>query len=211
MKNIIMATALAAIALTACNNNNDGNHTGAHVGADHPGMNDSAMGHMQDDHGNNMGGMEGTTHAGMMENASVNQVMSAYIQVKNALANDDTKAASKAGSDVVSAINAVDVTQFSAAQKKVYEDVREDMKEHGEHIVSNSGNIAHQREHFETLSKDMYDLVKVFGTSKTMYYTHCPMYNNNKGANWISEVKDISNPYMGKKMAECGTINEELK
>jgi hypothetical protein len=37
------------------------------------------------------------------------------------------------------------------------------------------------------------------------------MYNNNKGADWISEKKEISNPYLGKEMPTCGTVKEELK
>ncbi len=147
----------------------------------------------------------------MMKNASMNTVMNAYFQVKNALVKDDARAAATAGNDVASAITNVDVAGFNEEQKKMYEEVKTDIKEHGEHIGSNGGKIAHQREHFETMSKDMYDLVKVVGTSQTMYYTHCPMYNNNKGANRLSEVKEIRNPYLGKKMPNCGTVKEELK
>jgi predicted ester cyclase len=147
----------------------------------------------------------------MMENNSMNKVMNTYFKVKNALAKDDAKAAATAGNEVVAAITNVDVTGFNEAQKKMYEEVKPEIKEHAEHISSNGDEIAHQREHFETMSKDLYDLVKVSGTSQTMYYTHCPMYNNNKGASWLSEVKEIRNPYLGKKMPDCGTIKEVLK
>ncbi|MDQ6756917.1 MAG: DUF3347 domain-containing protein, partial [Bacteroidota bacterium] len=43
------------------------------------------------------------------------------------------------------------------------------------------------------------------------YKDFCPMYNNNKGAIWLSEVKDIKNPYLGKKMPTCGNMKEEIK
>lgn len=200
MRLIIMATAIAAVAFTACNNNNGNKATDAPDMADHGKMMDSGMHQMND-----------AEHTGMMESASMNTVMNAYLQVKNALANDDAKAAATAGNEVATAITNVDVTGFNTAQKKMYEEVKTDIKEHGEHIGENGDKIVHQREHFETMSKDMYDLVKVMGTSQTMYYTHCPMYNNNKGANWLSEVKEIRNPYLGKKMPDCGTIKEELK
>ena len=37
------------------------------------------------------------------------------------------------------------------------------------------------------------------------------MYNNKKGAFWLSETKEIKNPYLGKAMPTCGTIKEEIK
>jgi hypothetical protein len=75
----------------------------------------------------------------------------------------------------------------------------------------NGNNIKHQREHFETLSKDVYDLVKTFGAGETMYKDFCPMYNNNKGAAWLSETKEIKNPYLGKKMTTCGEVKETIQ
>jgi hypothetical protein len=37
------------------------------------------------------------------------------------------------------------------------------------------------------------------------------MYNNNKGASWLSETKEIKNPYLGKKMPDCGEVKEEIR
>lgn len=203
MKKVFMATVIVAAALTACNSDTKTNETKEM--AEHSNMTDSGMNHMDGEH------MDGANHTGMMANASMNTVMTGYFQVKNALANDDAKAAATAGNEVATAISKVDVTGFNAEQKKMYEEVKTDIIEHAEHIGTNGDKIVHQREHFEILSKDLYDMVKVSGTNQTIYYTHCPMYNNNKGANWLSEVKEISNPYLGKKMQDCGTIKEELK
>ena len=100
---------------------------------------------------------------------------------------------------------------LTTEQKKTFEDVANDATEHAEHIGKNGGNLAHQREHFEMLSKDMYDLVKAFGGGQVLYKDFCPMYNNGKGAFWISEIKEIKNPYLGKAMPTCGSIKEELK
>lgn len=143
--------------------------------------------------------------------ASVDEIVNTYIQLKNALANDNGNDAANAGKKMSEAIASFDVTSFSVGQKKLYDDVKDDIKEHAEHISANGSKIEHQREHFDMLSKDMYDLVKVSKPSQTLYLDHCPMYNDNKGANWLSEVKEIKNPYLGKKMPECGEVKEEIK
>jgi hypothetical protein len=36
------------------------------------------------------------------------------------------------------------------------------------------------------------------------------MYNHGKNGYWISEVKDIKNPYYGAEMLTCGGISKEL-
>lgn len=143
--------------------------------------------------------------------SGVNNVVSAYLNVKNALTNDNGNDAASAAKEITDALSKVDETVLTAEQKKMYDDVKDDMKEHAEHIASNSSNIAHQREHFDMLSQDMIDLVKATGSGQTLYRTFCPMYNNNKGASWLSETKDIKNPYLGKKMSECGEVKEEMK
>ena len=91
-------------------------------------------------------------------------------------------------------------------------DLADDLKEHAEHIGANAGKIAHQREHFVMLSKDVADLIKTFGNGgQTLYKDFCPMANNGKGAIWISELKEIKNPYQGSKMLTCGSVKETLK
>lgn len=143
--------------------------------------------------------------------ASVKELLGDYLQMKNALANDNGKDAGIAGEQMVAAFAKVNSSALTGEQKKEYMDIAADAKEHAEHIGKNASNIVHQREHFDMLSKDMYDLVKTFGAGQVLYQDHCPMYNDGKGATWLSENKEISNPYLGSKMPTCGTVQEELK
>src|SRR3546814_20495135 len=80
---------------------------------------------------------------------------------------------------------------MSEAQKKVHAEVASDAEENAEHIAENGGNIKHQREHFQGLSEDIYDLAKAFGASQTLYVDYCSMAK----ATWMSEVKAITNHY----------------
>ncbi len=37
------------------------------------------------------------------------------------------------------------------------------------------------------------------------------MYNDGKGGIWLSETKEIKNPYLGGKMPKCGTVQKEIQ
>jgi hypothetical protein len=142
---------------------------------------------------------------------TIKEILSAYLQMKNALTEDNSTGAAAAGKLMETAFKNFDKSVLTPAQKKTYEDVEADAREHAEHIGKNGGNIAHQREHFELLSKDIYDLVKTFGGGQILYKDFDPMYNKGKGAFWLSETKEIKNPYMGKAMLTSGSIKEEIK
>jgi hypothetical protein len=146
-----------------------------------------------------------------VQNNPLAGMTAAYLDMKNGLAGDNGNEAAAAGTKFNTALDQVNKSMMSAGQRKSFEDIADDAREMAEHISTNAGKIAHQREHFDMLSKDMYDLLKAFGTGQHLYADYCPMYNNNKGAVWLSETKTIKNPYMGKQQPDCGTVKEELK
>ena len=47
--------------------------------------------------------------------------------------------------------------------------------------------------------------------SGTIYKQYCPMAFNNEGAYWLSESKDIMNPYFGDRMLKCGRVDAEIQ
>lgn len=198
MKSLIIITVavLSAASLVSCADNNGSQNTGK----------------------NKDSNTAATQPAGEPTSSSINNnaatstegIVNGYLQLKNALANDNGSDAASSGKAILDAMAKVDKASLSAEQSKAYEDVADDIKENAEHISENSGKIEHQREHFSMLSQDMYDLVKAFGSNQKLYQDSCPMYDNGKGAVWISEIKDIKNPYLGKKMPTCGTVKEEI-
>ncbi len=137
----------------------------------------------------------------------IKSMLQNYISIKNALieANSDKAASSSAA--MYEAMKGFDKSLLTADQKKVYDDIESDLKEHAEHI--SKSKLDHQREHFAMMSKDMYDMVKAFGAGMTLYHDHCPMFKD--GSMWLSESKDIRNPYYGEKMMTCGSVEEMFK
>ena len=142
---------------------------------------------------------------------SIKEIVSSYLQMKNAFTEDNSTGAATAGKKLEAAFKSFDKSALTSTQNKTYEDIEADAREHAEHIGANGGNIAHQREHFDLLSKDIYDLVKAFGGGQVLYKDFDSMFNKGKGAFWLSETKEIRNPYMGKAMLTSGSIIEEIK
>ncbi|WP_276133082.1 DUF3347 domain-containing protein [Polluticoccus soli] len=143
--------------------------------------------------------------------ASLNPLMNGYLEMKNALAADNSEDAAKAGQVMVDALNSVDTTGMTPEQKAKYNSIAGDIREHAEHIADNGGKIDHQRMHFNMLSDYTYEIAKMFGGGRKLYLTHCPMAREGKGASWLSEFEAIKNPYFGNEMPECGEVKEELK
>lgn len=143
--------------------------------------------------------------------ASLTAVFGDYLRLKNGLAADNSAEAASSGNAMEAALGKVDKAAMTPEQQKVYHENEDDLKEHAEHIGKNEGNIEHQREHFAQMSEDVYALVKAFGGGQTLYHDYCPMYDDNKGALWLSETKDVRNPYLGGKMPTCGSVKEMIQ
>ena len=141
---------------------------------------------------------------------SIKEIVTNYLKIKNALTKDDAKTAATAGNLLFKVMASTNTNALTPNQKKEYLDIVDDAKEHAEHIGKNAGKIDHQREHFATLSKDINDLIKMFGTDQKLYQDYCPMYNDGKGALWISETKEIKNPFYGSQMLTCGSLKKTL-
>ncbi len=201
MKNIIIGLAITATILSACNNRNNKN-TDAKQDAENK---DTSM--VTEPSAINDTAVTQTTSA-----FPAKEIIAGYLQLKNALAKDNGQDAATAGNAIVATLAKVDMKSLSDIQMKAYMVIADDIKEHAEHIGANAGKIEHQREHFIMLSKDMADFVKTFGNGgQTLYKDFCPMANDGKGATWISEVKEIKNPYLGSKMPDCGSVKETIK
>lgn len=198
MKNIFYGILIIAATFESCNGSNDKASAATQ-------STDTAKEKKQTEHNNIV------TASAKTGNNSIKDIVSNYLYLKNDFTNDNSAAAAKTALALGISFKDFNKTSLTEPQKKMFEELSDDVSEHTEHIGKNAGNIKHQREHFEMLSKDIYDLVKSISTEQVLYRDFCPMYNDGKGAYWISETKEINNPYFGKKMSSCGSVKEEIK
>lgn len=196
MKAIIFVFTVIAITASACNSSSNTSEKAEK-------KNDTSV--------NNTSSANVSNNTDSKVDGSMKEMVNQYLQMKNALANDNGNDAANAGKAFVESMGKMDKNFLTGDKKKKWDNLSDDAKEMAEHISTNGNKIDHQREHFDMLSSDMYEMVKTFGSEQKLYQDFCPMYNNNKGASWLSETKEIKNPYMGKKQPSCGSIKEEIK
>ncbi len=137
-------------------------------------------------------------------------VLDNYFSVKDALVKTDANTSSAKATDMVKALKAVEMAKLSTEEHTVWMKVMKDLTANAEKIAA-SKDVAKQRETFVLLSNNMYELAKVSKQETPVYYQHCPMYNNGKGANWLSKEEAVKNPYYGSQMLTCGSVQETLK
>jgi copper chaperone CopZ len=142
--------------------------------------------------------------------SQLGEVLNAYYAVKNALVGDDGKTASAKAKELLTALGKVSMANFNTEQHGVYMPLAEKIKFDAEHIEETK-DVSHQRDHFDTLSDNVFKVVKAFKVNtEPAYQQFCPMARDGKGAYWISKEKGVKNPYYGKSMLTCGKVTETL-
>jgi hypothetical protein len=138
---------------------------------------------------------------------SMNNVVTAYLDVKSALTADDGAVAESKAKLLYAQIGIVPVKDMSAKQQAIWKSYVDKLSFDSRHI-SETTVIDHQREHFASLSKNMYAVLKALPlNSIAVYWEYCPM----KKSSWLSDKPAIENPYYGKSMLDCGSVKEVLK
>ena len=75
--------------------------------------------------------------------------------------------------------------------------------------INTSTDLKTQRIAYASFNEALYKSMKAFGTTAgTVYYQHCPMAIDNTGGSWLSDSKEIKNPYFGNRMLTCGSTKE---
>lgn len=143
-------------------------------------------------------------------NPPLKAVFDNYFALKDALVNtDQANASTKAGAMLLS-ISDVKMEKLSADEHRVWMNIFKEITSETKQIAD-AKDIANQRSHFSTLSKNMYDLIKVSKQESPTYIQHCPMYNDGEGADWLSKENAVKNPYYGALMMSCGKTIETIK
>lgn len=132
----------------------------------------------------------------MFKDEAMGKAYGHYIHLKEALVTSQPDEAKKAADKLQQSL--ADVENAKSAQEEVSK-------------VASASNLDGQRKAFAALSNEMTTLVKANALAMgEIYLEYCPMANGNIGAYWLSNQKEIKNPYFGDKMLKCGSVKETI-
>ncbi len=143
--------------------------------------------------------------------AQLTKVYESYLKMKNAFVASDAKKVSVEAQNVGNAIRSVDMELLKGDNHMAWMNQLKTLNSEIK-TIAGSTDIEKQRTAFVKFNDAFYKSLKMFGLEKdTAYYQYCPMANSDKGAYWLSETKEIRNPYFGENMLSCGETKETIK
>lgn len=122
-------------------------------------------------------------------------VVEAYIKVKDALVASDMESTKKEAEALHHAVMS-DESLKSLADATL--------------TVAQGADIDAQRVAFQNLTAEFISYAKTSKPDVKLYVQFCPMAFDNTGGNWVSTSSEIRNPYFGDKMLKCGKVEEEI-
>ncbi len=140
--------------------------------------------------------IEASTEETAFKDPKLEDVFDQYIDVKNALVKTDMEATQTAASNLLTAFANVGVSEkaFMAGQAMV-----------------EAEDIEAQRKAFVTVTDEVASMLEGSLSEGAIYKQYCPMAFDNTGAYWLSDSKEIYNPYFGDKMLRCGRVDAKIE
>ncbi|WP_019986597.1 DUF3347 domain-containing protein [Rudanella lutea] len=135
---------------------------------------------------------------------SLTPALSAYYSVKDALVATNAGKAKAEAQSLIAALGKVDAAALPASARPLLSTAKTQAA-----AIAKTSDVEVQRKQFEGLSTNMITLTKATKPGKA-YVQYCPMAAGGKGASWLSDKREVRNPYYGDKMLKCGTVKEEI-
>ena len=147
-------------------------------------------------------------------NRSYQELLQAYYDVKDALVASDMVKVTDASKKLIVAADSLKVDEIKGDSTGKLKEVA---KVFTSNIVSSANNmtglddLTTKRREFEQISDVLWNLTRTVRYSgQKVYWQYCPMAFNNKGAYWMSNNRNVRNPYFGEEMLECGSVEDSL-
>lgn len=153
-------------------------------------------------------------------NDRVDAAVSSYMLLKDAFVNSDSTLAKQQATQFVTAINEIpleelndDQAQIGAAAGQQISDIKANAEP-----IERGETLDEMRHDFYMVSENMYPFLKTIGyEGEKLYWQNCPMAFGEQEANWLSNTRQINNPYLGKNhpqykstMLHCGEVKDSL-
>ena len=155
-------------------------------------------------------------------NLSINNLMDAYMGIKEAFVSADTANAKKFTQSFIALLDGIPVTELEKDDSMIAQTANANIAEIKANALSllQQTDVTQMRLDFRTMSDMLYPgFFKIINyEGPTMYLQNCPMaFDGDKDANWISNKSEVVNPYLGNNhpkfkatMLNCGEVKDSI-
>ena len=145
-------------------------------------------------------------------NKGFGKLLSSYYALKESFVKEDTNLVATNAKALMQAADSLQLKELKA-EAALIETAQMNAKNLSDEVKGLLGEagIENKRKAFQMITSDMYDLIRVVKYDQSVVYLqHCPMAFDNKGADWLSSSSEIVNPYLPKKMPDCGEVKDSV-
>ncbi|MGO2103367.1 MAG: efflux RND transporter periplasmic adaptor subunit [Psychroflexus halocasei] len=140
----------------------------------------------------------------------LNKVYKNYIDLKDALVQDNTAKATEDAKALLNNSSQVDMTLVKGEAHDKWMSLSKEIKASAT-AISETSDLKAQRKYFRDLSLHFIKAVQIFGVNEKVYVEFCPMADSYEGAYWLSQDEKVINPYFGDAMLTCGEVKEIIE
>ncbi len=126
-------------------------------------------------------------------------IFESYLSLKSAFVNTDAQKAQAIATDFGKQLETADKGNDGI------QNLRESLA-----TIAGTTAIKEQRSAFESVSRQVESILDNEISDGAIYKQYCPMAFDGKGAYWLSDSKEVRNPYFGDKMLKCGVVDKEI-
>ncbi|MEI9934215.1 MAG: DUF3347 domain-containing protein [Ferruginibacter sp.] len=156
-------------------------------------------------------------HSALFNN-SIDAMLNAYFDMKNAFVISDTSKAKNACAEMIAFADSLKLDELKKDTTGILDAIQmqvSDAKNNAENLLTEK-DITSMRKDFQMVSESIYPMLKaIHYEGKILYWQNCPMaFGEGNDASWISNIEAIENPYLGNKdtaMEHCGEIKDSIK
>ncbi|NJX15683.1 DUF3347 domain-containing protein [Tamlana crocina] len=129
-----------------------------------------------------------------------------YLKIKEHLLQSDSEGAISHSIEFKNSLNLFKFKKLTLDQMSEATKIRTELIEVASQLTETS-NINHQRVFFESLSVKFWKIAdKLKADNVELHQQVCPM----TGVTWVSDSKEIKNPYYPKNMLSCGEVKASM-
>lgn len=139
------------------------------------------------------------------------EVYNASLKLADSFIAGEVEGISNSGQQVKAALGKIDMGLLKSSEAHMEWMMNLKVMNTALDKMTGSKDTKDQKAAYDSFNQSLFKSIKAFGiTEGSVFYQYCPMALDSQGAYWLSNTKEIRNPYFGGNMLSCGSTKETI-